>query len=405
MARLVLSQITREFGEFVATDRVSLDIADGEFLVLLGPSGCGKTTLLRMIAGLLEPTGGTIEVDGEDITALPARKRDLAMVFQSYALYPHLSVAKNLAFPLRIRKLSKEQIEERVRIAAEAVEIDHLLDRKPKELSGGQRQRVALARALVREPKAFLMDEPLSNLDAKLRTQTRRELASLHRKLGATFIYVTHDQVEAMTMATRIALLDRGRIEQYGTPAELYDTPSSVFAAGFLGSPAMNLLPGTLSTSDAHITVFAPGVEAVLWPGSAPERDIVLGIRPEHLAVHAGGSAEAVPTAGAALRGTVELVENLGREQLVHCRVGDERVIVSCDRAESWGVGELVVLAAPAERLHLFDRESGRRLEWRAEPVCSGSDSGSGSTPARASSAAPAAGRTVAAEAAAILHP
>ncbi|MBK0421742.1 ABC transporter ATP-binding protein [Leucobacter sp. CSA2] len=367
MARLVLSQITREFGDFVATDRISLEIEDGEFLVLLGPSGCGKTTLLRMIAGLLEPTGGTIAIDGEDITALPARKRDLAMVFQSYALYPHLTVAKNLAFPLRVRKRSKTEIEERVRAAAEAVEIGHLLDRKPKELSGGQRQRVALARALVREPKAFLMDEPLSNLDAKLRTATRRELAALHRKLGATFVYVTHDQVEAMTMATKIALLNAGRIEQYGTPAELYDTPSSVFAAGFLGSPAMNLLPGTLSTSDSHITVFAPGIEAVLWPGSTPERDIVLGVRPEHLQLHGGGAPEAVPTSGAAFRGTVELVENLGRDQLVHCRVDEERVIASCDRAEQWSIGDLVVLAAPAERLHLFDRSSGRRLEWRTD--------------------------------------
>ncbi|WP_449281986.1 ABC transporter ATP-binding protein [Leucobacter sp.] len=365
MARLVLNQITREFGDFVATDRVSLEVDDGDFLVLLGPSGCGKTTLLRMIAGLLEPTGGSIEVDGADITALPARKRDLAMVFQSYALYPHLTVEKNLAFPLRVRKLSKPEIASRVRAAAEAVEIDHLLDRKPKELSGGQRQRVALARALVREPKAFLMDEPLSNLDAKLRTATRRELAALHRRLGATFIYVTHDQVEAMTMATKIALLEGGRVEQYGTPEELYDTPSSVFAAGFLGSPAMNLLDATLTTTDGRITAFAPGVEAVFWEGATPERDVVLGVRPEHLSVFAGGAPEAVPTAGAALRGTVELVENLGREQLVHCRIGDARVTVSCAREEAWRAGELVVIAAPLARLHLFDRESGRRLEWR----------------------------------------
>ncbi len=367
MARLVLNQISREFGDFTATDRVSLDIADGEFLVLLGPSGCGKTTLLRMIAGLLEPTGGSIEIDGDDITALPARKRDLAMVFQSYALYPHLSVEKNLAFPLKVRRTPKAEIARRVREAADAVEIGHLLDRKPKELSGGQRQRVALARALVREPKAFLMDEPLSNLDAKLRTATRRELAALHRKLGATFVYVTHDQVEAMTMATKIALLNRGRVEQYGTPEELYDTPSSVFAAGFLGSPAMNLLDATLTTTDGHISVFAPGTEAMLWQGATPERDIVVGVRPEHLAIFAGGSAEAVPTAGIALRGTVELIENLGREQLVHCRIGDDRVTAACDRDERWEVGELVVLTAPTARVHLFDRDSGRRLEWQPE--------------------------------------
>ncbi len=365
MARLVLDQITREFGDFVATDHVSLEIADGDFLVLLGPSGCGKTTLLRMIAGLLEPTSGTITIGDENVTALPARKRDLAMVFQSYALYPHLSVAKNLAFPLKVRGTSRVEIAERVRVAAEAVDIAHLLDRKPKELSGGQRQRVALARALVREPKAFLMDEPLSNLDAKLRTATRRELAALHRRLGATFIYVTHDQVEAMTMATKIVLMNQGRIEQLGTPEELYDTPSSVFAAGFIGSPAMNLLDATLSTTDGAISVFAPGVEAMLWEGATPERDIVVGVRPEHFAVFAGGAPESVPTEGIAMRGTVELVENLGREQLIHCTVGAERVIAASDREHEWRIGDLVVLTAPASRVHLFDRASGRRLEWR----------------------------------------
>lgn len=367
MARLVLNRITREFGDFVATDRISLDIEDGDFLVLLGPSGCGKTTLLRMIAGLLEPTSGSIRIDDEDVTALPARKRDLAMVFQSYALYPHLSVAKNLAFPLKVRRASKAEVDARVRAAAEAVEIEHLLDRKPKELSGGQRQRVAVARALVREPKAFLMDEPLSNLDAKLRTATRRELADLHRRLGATFIYVTHDQVEAMTMATKIVLLNEGRIEQYGTPEELYDTPGSVFAAGFLGSPAMNLLDATLTTTAGKVSVFAPGLEAVLWDGATPERDVVVGVRPEHLSVFAGGAPEAVPTAGIALRATVDFVENLGREQLVHCIVGAERVTVACARETHWGVGDLVVLAAPAGRVHLFDRAGGRRLEWRPD--------------------------------------
>ncbi|MBK0419448.1 ABC transporter ATP-binding protein [Leucobacter sp. CSA1] len=369
MARLVLNQITRAFGDVTATDRISLDVEDGDFLVLLGPSGCGKTTLLRMIAGLLEPTSGSIEVDGEDITALPARKRDLAMVFQSYALYPHLSVAKNLAFPLRVRKMARSEIDERVRVAAEAVDIAHLLDRKPKELSGGQRQRVAVARALVREPRAFLMDEPLSNLDAKLRTATRQELAALHRELGATFVYVTHDQVEAMTMATKIALLNEGRLEQYGTPEELYDTPSSVFAAGFLGSPAMNLVNATLQTGDGKITVLAPGLEAVLWEGATPEREIVIGVRPEHLSVYAGGAPEAVPTAGVAMRGAVELVENLGREQLVHCRVDEGRVTVACERESVWAAGDLVVLTAPASRVHLFDRESGRRLEWRPDPL------------------------------------
>ncbi|MDP5227610.1 MULTISPECIES: ABC transporter ATP-binding protein [Arthrobacter] len=367
MGRLVLNQLSRSFKDVKAVDGISLEVQDGDFLVLLGPSGCGKTTLLRMIAGLLEPTSGTLELDGADITTAPSRRRDLAMVFQSYALYPHLSVAKNLAFPLTIRGMPRKDIAARVAQVAEMVEIGHLLDRKPKELSGGQRQRVAVARALVREPKAFLMDEPLSNLDAKLRTATRQELAALHRRLGATFIYVTHDQVEAMTMATRIALLKDGRLEQYGTPAELYDAPASVFAAGFMGSPAMNLMDARLASSNGSVTVMAPQLEAVLWPGATPERDVVLGIRPEHLVLHAAGSVAAAPTTGAALRGTVELTENLGREQLIHCRVGEHRLTATCPREQRWEEGAAVVLSAPASRLHLFDRESGRRLEWLEE--------------------------------------
>ncbi len=263
MGRLVLNQLSRSFKDVTAVKNVSLTVEDGDFLVLLGPSGCGKTTLLRMIAGLLDPTSGTLELDGRDITTEPSKKRDLAMVFQSYALYPHLSVAKNLAFPLNVRRADKQLVKERVQAVAEMVEIGHLLDRKPRELSGGQRQRVAVARALVREPKAFLMDEPLSNLDAKLRTATRQELAGLHRRLGATFIYVTHDQVEAMTMATKIALLNGGQLEQLGTPEELYDKPASIFAAGFLGSPATNLLDAELGTSDGSIIVMGPSVEAV----------------------------------------------------------------------------------------------------------------------------------------------
>ncbi|MFB9857109.1 ABC transporter ATP-binding protein [Paenarthrobacter aurescens] len=352
-----------------AVKNISLTVEDGEFLVLLGPSGCGKTTLLRMIAGLLDPTSGTLELDGRDITTVPSKKRDLAMVFQSYALYPHLSVAKNLAFPLTVRRTDKQLIKERVESVAEMVEIGHLLDRKPRELSGGQRQRVAVARALVREPKAFLMDEPLSNLDAKLRTATRQELAGLHRRLGATFIYVTHDQVEAMTMATKIALLNGGELEQLGTPEELYDKPASIFAAGFLGSPATNLLDAGLGTSGGFVTVMGPSIEAVLWPGDTPQQDIVLGIRPEHLTINAPASAAAAPTAGAALRGVVELSENLGSEQIIYCRVGSKRVAVRAPRDEHWELGSAVILSAHADRLHLFDRASGRRLEWQPAQI------------------------------------
>jgi len=369
VGRLVLNQLSRSFKNVTAVKNVSLTVEDGDFLVLLGPSGCGKTTLLRMIAGLLEPTSGSLELDGRDITTAPSKKRDLAMVFQSYALYPHLSVAKNLAFPLNVRRADKQFVKERVQAVAEMVEIGHLLHRKPKELSGGQRQRVAVARALVREPKAFLMDEPLSNLDAKLRTATRQELAGLHKRLGATFIYVTHDQVEAMTMATKIALLNGGQLEQLGTPEELYDKPASVFAAGFLGSPATNLLDAELATSNGMVTVLAPSVEAVLWPGETPQRDIVLGIRPEHLSIHAAGSAAAAPSAGAALRGVVELSENLGSDQVLYCRVGANRVAVRASRNEHWDTGRAVVLSAAADRLHLFDRTSGRRLEWQPASV------------------------------------
>ncbi|MFF2299816.1 ABC transporter ATP-binding protein [Arthrobacter sp. NPDC058127] len=366
MGRLVLNQLSRSFKNVSAVKNVSLTVEDGDFLVLLGPSGCGKTTLLRMIAGLLEPTSGSLELDGTDITAAPSKKRDLAMVFQSYALYPHLSVAKNLAFPLHVRRTDKQEVKKRVEAVAEMVEIGHLLDRKPKELSGGQRQRVAVARALVREPKAFLMDEPLSNLDAKLRTATRQELAGLHKRLGATFIYVTHDQVEAMTMATKIALLNGGQLEQLGTPEELYDKPASVFAAGFLGSPATNLIDAELSTSNGSITVMAPSVEAVLWDGETPQRDVVLGIRPEHLSIHAPGSSAAAPSSGAALRGIVDLAENLGSEQVIYCRVGENRVAVRAPRGLHWEPGNAVVLSADAKNLHLFDRASGRRLEWQA---------------------------------------
>jgi multiple sugar transport system ATP-binding protein len=393
MGRLVLNQLSRMFKDVKAVDNISLVVEDGDFLVLLGPSGCGKTTLLRIIAGLLDPTSGTLELDGRDITDQPSRRRDLAMVFQSYALYPHLSVAKNLAFPLSVRnsgtKTGKAEIGRRVAEVADMVEIGHLLDRKPKELSGGQRQRVAVARALVREPKAFLMDEPLSNLDAKLRTATRQELAALHRRLGATFIYVTHDQVEAMTMATKIALLNGGQLEQVGTPDELYDKPASVFAAGFMGSPAANLIEARLSTSDGAITVMAPDLEAVLWEGHTPEREIVLGIRPEHLQLHAGGSSAAAPASGAALRGTVELSENLGREQLIHCRIGGQRITVTCPREQRWKEGAAVVLSARPEHLHLFDRASGRRLEWQPEQASASKAANDGATSSGAHSAEP----------------
>ncbi|GAB2627244.1 ABC transporter ATP-binding protein [Prescottella soli] len=357
MGSIRIEGLGRTFGGVTAVDDISMEIRDGDFLVLLGPSGCGKTTLLRMIAGLLEPTSGRIVLDGEDITSAPARKRDVAMVFQNYALYPHLSVARNLGFPLRVRKVAKDEAADRVDEVARQLEIAHLLERKPKELSGGQRQRVAVGRAIVRNPKAFLMDEPLSNLDAKLRTATRRELTDLHRRLGATFVYVTHDQVEAMTMATRIALLNGGSVEQIGTPEEVYDRPASVFVAGFLGSPAMNLLDATVVGTHGTVRAEAPGLRAELFAGTTGDLDVVLGIRPEHLRV--GDRSDAV-----SLTATVDSIENLGSEEIAYCTVGEATVCVRSPRPIAMHVGQTLSLTTDPEHVHLFDRASGRRLEW-----------------------------------------
>ncbi|MBW9092171.1 ABC transporter ATP-binding protein [Microbacterium jejuense] len=363
MGTIQLSGIGRTFKSTAAVRDIYLTIEDGEFVVLLGPSGCGKTTLLRMIAGLLEPTTGRILLDGVDITELPSKKRDLAMVFQSYALYPHLSVRKNLAFPLKVQHLGKDEIERRVQDVADSLEIGHLLDRKPKELSGGQRQRVAVGRALVRNPKAFLMDEPLSNLDAKLRTQTRHELTALHRRLGATFVYVTHDQVEAMTMATKIVVLNAGAIEQFGSPEEVYDCPESVFVAGFLGSPAMNLLEAQVIGREGIVSLSGTGLAGDLWPGDTDDLDVVVGIRPEHLEIAALSDEHD----GILLDGTVEIVENLGGEQILTFSTGRSRIHMRTSRDVRVSVGEQLTLRAAAEHVHLFDRASGRRLEWVAE--------------------------------------
>ncbi|MBB5139187.1 multiple sugar transport system ATP-binding protein [Thermocatellispora tengchongensis] len=363
MSRIRLQRLTRRFGSVTAVDAVSLDVADGEFLVLLGPSGCGKSTLLRMIAGLLAPTEGRVLLGDADITDVPPRRRDLAMVFQSYALYPHLSVARNIGFPLRARGWSRAAIREKVAEVAAALDLTELLDRRPRELSGGQRQRVALGRALVRDPGAFLMDEPLSNLDAALRAGTRAEISALHKRLGATVVYVTHDQVEAMTMATRIALLDKGRLEQVGTPAEVYDEPASVFVARFLGSPAMNLIDATVAATAAGLAARAREVELPLGiDAETPERPVVLGVRPEHLAI-AGQGAEG------GIRAVVEAVENLGSEEVAHCRAGEARVSVRGPRPLGLRDGDRVRLTARPEHLHLFDADSGRRLAWRPAPV------------------------------------
>lgn len=294
MGSLSLQAVTKTFGDATVLDSVDLTVRSGEFMVLLGPSGCGKSTLLRIVAGLESPTAGAIHSDGNDITDVSPRDRNLAMVFQSYALYPHLTVAKNIAFPLRTARTSKARTAQAVHEVASTLGLTALLSRRPGQLSGGQRQRVALARAMVRDPDAFLMDEPLSNLDAQLRAVTRTELIELHKRVAKTFLYVTHDQVEAMTMADRIALLNHGRIEQIGTPEQLYDTPQSVFVATFLGAPPMNLLDARVhSLSDALVVDIAGasiplGINSVDF--SDDSRPVKVGIRPERLVINDEGS-------------------------------------------------------------------------------------------------------------------
>ncbi|WP_328396384.1 ABC transporter ATP-binding protein [Nocardia sp. NBC_00416] len=365
MATLELDGIVRRFGDTTAVADVTLATERNEFLVLLGPSGCGKTTLLRMIAGLLPPSAGRILVDGRDVTTLPPRERDLAMVFQNYALYPHLTVERNLGFGLSVRKTGKQEIRRRVDEVAELLDLGHLLRRRPKELSGGQRQRVALGRAMVREPMAFLMDEPLSNLDAKLRASTRTRLISLHRRLDTTFVYVTHDQVDAMTMATKVAVLNEGRIEQFGTPVEIYDEPASAFVAGFMGAPPMNLLPVELGVGfDDRLVLRAPGLEVELpyRAGADPGvREVLLGVRPEHLVPVSADHA------GPVLRGRVDIVENLGNEEIAQIEIGDLRVSVRGARPIHLAPGDVTTLAVRPEYVHLFARQSGRRLTWEPE--------------------------------------
>jgi multiple sugar transport system ATP-binding protein len=367
VSRIQIEGLTRRFGDVTAVDGISLDVADGEFLVLLGPSGCGKSTLLRMVAGLTPPTGGRILLDGRDITAAPPRERDLAMVFQSYALYPHLTVAKNIGFPLRARRLRRADLDAKVAEVASVLGLEALLDRRPRALSGGQRQRVALGRALVRDPGAFLLDEPLSNLDATLRTATRAELTDLHRRLGSTFVYVTHDQVEAMTMATRIAVLNGGRLEQVGTPEEVYDAPASTFVAGFIGSPAIGLLPAELRSTGGELQAVGAGVDVPLGVGADTGNvtDVLVGVRPEHLRI--GPAAPA--TGGAEFRGTVRLVENLGGEEVAHIAVGDGRVALRGPRPLGLGVGDATALTCDPERIHLFSATGGRRLVRAPEPT------------------------------------
>ncbi|RVU85758.1 ABC transporter ATP-binding protein [Leucothrix sargassi] len=331
MAFLKLDKLDKYYGKLHAIKGVNLEIKQGEFIVFVGPSGCGKSTLLRMIAGLEVINGGVLTLDGRDITTVPSAQRDLAMVFQSYALYPHMTVEDNMSFALRLAKVDPAEIKEKVQKAAEKLDLTKYLKRTPGQLSGGQRQRVAIGRAIVRSPKVFLFDEPLSNLDAALRGQTRVEIAALHRDLGATTIYVTHDQVEAMTLADRVVVLRDGILEQVGSPLELYDNPTNRFVAQFIGMPQMNILPAELLPNAAN--------------GAAE-----VGVRPEHLT--------AVPAEGAELSGEVELVESLGNETLIHLKVGGEHsMIVRQYVRTELNIGDKVGVEFDADRLHRFDSE------------------------------------------------
>jgi multiple sugar transport system ATP-binding protein len=358
MADVTLRSVRKIFDNGqVGIAEASFRIGDGELLVLVGPSGCGKSTLLRLIAGLEEATSGSILIGERDVTHLEPRDRDIAMVFQSYALYPHMSVEQNLGFGLKLRGHEPAEIGQRVQEAAQTLELSQLLDRLPRQLSGGQRQRVALGRALVRHPQVFLLDEPLSNLDAKLRASTRAEIARLHRSLGTTMIYVTHDQVEAMTLGQRIVVLDRGIVQQIDTPMRIYEHPANLFVAGFLGTPSMNLLRGRLSSDGTVLD--AKGLElAVPKMKGQGGQEIVAGVRPEDL--HRVEPANAAN--GARVTAVVELIESIGNEAYIHTRAADWPLIVRSSPYELPTIGERITLQATPERMHFFDAQSGERM-------------------------------------------
>jgi multiple sugar transport system ATP-binding protein len=361
MATVRLEHVWKRFdNDVIAVRDVSLEARDGEFLVLVGPSGCGKSTVLRMVAGLEEISGGDLFIDDRRVNDVPARNRDIAMVFQNYALYPHMTVADNMAFALRMRGLAKPEVKRRVAEAAAVLDITPYLDRRPKQLSGGQRQRVALGRAIVREPKAFLMDEPLSNLDAKLRVQTRAEIVKLHQRLGTTTIYVTHDQVEAMTMGSRIAVLREGVLQQIDTPRQLFDHPVNAFVAGFIGSPAMNLLRMRVVGSEGGgLVLRREEVEIVPPPrharalGPYRDREIIVGLRPDALTDHRSSDEHAVR-----LPATVDVVELLGSEAYCYATIAGATLVARVAPSFEHMPGDRVMLWANLDAIHLFDAET-----------------------------------------------
>ena len=348
MAEIQLQNVSKRWGNFVGVEDFDLTIADREFLVLLGPSGCGKTTTMRMIAGLEDASAGDIFIDGKRVNDIEPKDRDVAMVFQSYALYPNMNVYENIRFPLKVRKVDPAQHDQKVRRAAEMVELGDFLHRKPAELSGGQRQRVALARAIVREPNVFLMDEPLSNLDAKLRVSTRAQIKNLSHELAVTTIYVTHDQIEAMTLADRIVVMKNGVVQQVGTPTEIYDRPANTFVAGFIGNPAMNLISGQINGG-----VFV--AENVRIEGiSAPDGPLTLGFRPEDADLASGSTSQ--------ITAPIYSLELLGDATMITVRIGGELVATRAPKDFRAQIGEPVSLAVPQEICHLFEKETGARM-------------------------------------------
>jgi multiple sugar transport system ATP-binding protein len=350
MTDINIRQVSKFFGPIGVLKDISLDICSGEFLVLVGPSGCGKSTLLRIISGLEQTSLGEIWIGGRDVTDLPAKQRDIAMVFQSYALYPHMTVADNMGFSLKLRGESRAVIDERVHKAAETLGLTEYLSRKPAALSGGQRQRVAMGRAIVRDPKVFLFDEPLSNLDAKLRVAMRTEIKALHRRLRTTTIYVTHDQVEAMTMADRIVVLRAGIVEQVGTPLELFDRPANTFVAEFIGSPAMNLLPGIVQKGMAALDI---GTKLPLPKLAKLEdgRPIVVGVRPEHFRIDKKG-----------IGGRIEIIEPLGSQTQMVLSAGNAQLTATFNERLSVEPGTMLTLLPAEDHVHLFDGETGQRI-------------------------------------------
>jgi ABC-type sugar transport system ATPase subunit len=352
MMEIKLENLSKQYGSVAAVDSLNLQVGEGEFVALLGPSGCGKTTTLLMLAGILRPTAGAIRFGERVVNTVPPQERNIGMVFQSYALYPHMTAYQNITYPLRLRRTPERDMRWRVEQIAARLEIGMLLDRKPGELSGGQQQRVALARALIKQPDLLLFDEPLSNLDARMRLTARSEIKRLQRELRITSVYVTHDQSEALTMADRIAVMRDGRLEAYGTPAELYERPQTRFVAAFIGHPPMNLLPARLAQSDGQLAVHVAGAQLPVPPqlvrrlnGGASGREVLLGIRPE----------DVLPAADGQIAGEVDLVEPLGREDLLSVRSGETMINALAPVAARMEAGSPVRLKVNPERMHLFD--------------------------------------------------